>query len=384
MDNKVLIITSGSFPFGTARAIRLRAFAKMFQLIGYKVCVYSDDISGEYVGQNEAEYQELRLYSLGKKKIKIEKLSIPLEFLTRIKEIIKTESPKLIFSTCLYDRFPLIMHVHKRFSIPIVIDSNEWYDPSTFPGGRFSWHYISHSICWKFFYPRVNGVVAISRLLEKHYLPLVEHVIRIPTIVPEIQSNYASSIDNDGSIKLLFAGSLARTKDSIKPYFEALNFFEHSDIVQFEVCGVSQEEFKQHIGDALFYKYEKQVAIHGKVAQERIIEMYQKSDYGIFFRPDQRSSHAGFSTKLGEGMSAGTPFIINDTSDVSLYIHNGENGFIVHDEKDISDVYRKIINMSEEQKKEMRNAARNTASTVFFYATYVEEFKEFINCVVGE
>ena len=383
MEKTVLIISTGSFPYGPPRAIRLRAFMQIFEAIGWRVCVYSDDITGKDVGKEKTKFGNSTLYSLGSQKVKLEKINIPFEFKKKLSEIVQLENPRLIFSVCAYDRFSIITRCCKKYKIPLIIDSNEWYDPSTFRWGRLSWHYICHCICWRWFYPKANGAVVISRLLEKHYKNLIANVIRIPTIVPELDDDYTIALNEDGKIRLLFAGSLARTKDSIKPYFEALNYLKkHKDCIQFEICGVSKNELEMHLGKQLYEKYKKQVHVYGRIPQEKIKEMYLRCNYGIFFRPDQRSSHAGFSTKLGEGMSTGTPFIINDTSDISLYIKSGKNGFIVKDRKDIAIVYEKLINMSMEEQQEMRFCARKTAETDFYYVSYIEAFKEFLEKIV--
>ena len=83
-------------------------------------------------------------------------------------------------------------------------------------------------------------------------------------------------------------------------------------------------------------------------------------------------------------MSTGTPFIVNDTSDISLYIHNGENGFIVNDVKEIATVLDEILIMNTAQREAIRENARMTAMTSFYYEPYKEEFTSFIDCVIKE
>lgn len=383
---KVLIIMSGVYPFGSPMALRIRAFACLFKSCGWDTVVYSDQITSGDTNASESTYESTKIYSLGKKLTRMNKLTLPLAFDRRLREIIARESPNLIFSNCLYNRFSKIRKIANDNKLPLIIQSTEWYDPSTFKRGRFSHHYIMHSYCWKHQYIYANGAVVISSLLKKHYDKYISNTIRIPTIVDEIESKYRIQVSTDSTmIKLLFAGSLARTKDSIKQYFQALEFMtEDYKRIQFEICGVSESEIKEHLGENIFSKYASQINNYGRIPQDKIADMYISCDYGIFFRPDQRSSHAGFSTKLGEGMSTGTPFIVNDTSDIAMYINNGENGFIVNDVNEIARTLDEVLKMNVAQREKMREKARMTAMTSFYYETYEKEFTLFLDRVTEE
>ena len=383
---KVLIITSGGYPFGSPMALRIRAFVCLFKSCGWDTVVYSDQITSGDTNVSEATFTYTKLYSLGKKLTRIGKFTLPQVFDGRLREIIARESPDLIFSNCIYDRFPRIRRIAQENKLPLVIQSCEWYDPSTFKRGRLSHHYIMHSYCWKYQYIHADGAVVISNLLKKHYDKCLPNTIRIPTIVDEIESKYRVQVDTESTtIKLLFAGSLARTKDSIKQYFEALELMtENYRRIKFEICGVSDDELRMHLGEQLYFKYDSQVNNHGRIPQDEIADMYMSCDYGIFFRPDQRSSHAGFSTKLGEGMSTGTPFIVNNTSDIAMYINNGENGFIVNDVKEIAETLDEVLRMNVERREAIREKARITAMTSFYYETYKEEFVAFLEKVTKE
>lgn len=380
---KVLIIAAGSYPFGSPMALRLRAFTKLFRKINFEVIVLCDKVSNEVsLDENKSQFDNIKIYSLDGKK---NKLNIKKKFKIQLDNVIKEEKPDVIFSNCINARYSIIKKLAEIYRIPIIINSVEWYDPSTFKFGRFSNHYISFMYCWNFLYPKANGCVAISKTIENHYKKYMDNVIRIPTIVDDKNIEYRTTIEKScDTIKLLFAGSLARTKDSIKEFFFALDFLDENqkNKIQFEICGLSVDELKKHIGNDIYNKYKKQINIYGKIPQSKIADMYLNSDYGIFLRPHQRSSDAGFSTKLGEGMILGTPFIINNTSDIQLYIKDKKNGFII--EKDISkiaDLFKYILNLNNEERVEIRKNARETAEKYFYYGEYIDEFQKFINNV---
>lgn len=340
---------SGNFPFGSPYALRINSLISALKELTTEVIVLCDHISSE-CNINESYgfylYNDEKIYCLNQNYSGVEKITkLPKAYAEKLNLVIEIENPDIIISSSMYDRFSYIVKIADMRSIPIILESCEWYNPSTFKYGKLSHHYIMFSYCWKYKFPKVDGVITISRLLENHYKKYVNNVIRIPTIldVKLIDPKLDSSLN--GKIRLLFAGTCARTKDSIKPYFEAFDLLgEKIEKLEVCICGVELPLLKDHLGFELYNRYKDNIICKGRVSQTTIAEEYKNSQFGIFMRPLQRSSNAGFSTKLGEGMSLGTPFIVNDTSDINLYIRNGENGFIVDsDPHKIAVVFNQIF-----------------------------------------
>ena len=79
-------------------------------------------------------------------------------------------------------------------------------------------------------------------------------------------------------------------------------------------------------------------------------------------------------------MSVGTPVITNNTGDISMYLHNGKNGFIVYEnsEEAIFKIFDKAVNMNSNELMEMRKQARYTAINSFSYEKYKDGLLELI------
>ena len=120
--------------------------------------------------------------------------------------------------------------------------------------------------------------------------------------------------------------------------------------------------------------------IFGRIPQEQVEEKLRNADFSIFSRPIRQSSNAGFPTKLAESMSVGTPVITNNTGDISLYLHNGNNGFIANgnSKESLLEIFYKITNMNSDDLMEMRKQARNTAESSFSYEKYKNGLIELI------
>ena len=385
---KVLVMLSRTFPYGSPQALRTRSFIKMIRQWPAEVVVLCDEVQDNvHDYTTEVEFDGYQIFGVPGKCYGLKRISGVITYLRILKELLRCEKPDLVFYLAGYDRFSFVEKIVHKHRVPILLSSCEWYDPSTFRYGNWDKGYLLFQYNWKYGYPKADGVVAISRLLEQFYLDLGLPTIRIPTIIDMDTAPYSFEPPSDcGSLRLLFAGSFARTKDSIRPFFEALSHMgDQGKNIVFDICGADEGQVCEHLGEELFVRYKTQMKIRGRVPQSMINSIYMENDFGIFIRPDQRSSNAGFSTKIGEGMSVGTPFIINDTSDISLYIENGKNGFIVENESaQIAQVLLYALEMSCDERKKMREEARKAAYMYFNTDTYMEDFKRFSMQIIKE
>lgn len=375
--SRILIVTESNFPTGSAYSLRIHSISRIFRALQMEVAV---------VCQNQTEDSEdgVKIYPVGVHNSKIQKLKLPFDMVLKTKAVIKSFKPDFILSSSIYDCFAGILKLARSNNIPIILESCECYDPSTFHGGKGSPHYILFRYCWKHVFCHVDGVIAISCFLQKHYLQYVSDAVRIPTILDTASVEYEIECTSDQTLSLLFAGTFARTKDSVKPYFEAMEKMgTERNRIRFTICGESADALKDHIGEALYQKYQGQIQCLGKVPQEQINRLYREHDFGIFFRPQQTSSYAGFSTKLGEGMSAGTPFLINITGDIPLYIQDKYNGLLVKKDTvdEVKETLEYALKMSKEEKSRMRLNARNTAEQDFNALTYTEDIHKMLESI---
>lgn len=66
----------------------------------------------------------------------------------------------------------------------------------------------------------------------------------------------------------------------------------------------------------------------GRIPHPEALALLRSADFSLFFRKPNRVSHTGFATKYVEAASLGIPVISNATSDLPLYLRDGENGFM--------------------------------------------------------
>jgi len=128
-------------------------------------------------------------------------------------------------------------------------------------------------------------------------------------------------------------------------------------------------------------KYKDSIICHGRIPYEQVKEKIAEADFTVLLRPQMRYANAGFPTKVGESMACGTPVICNVTSDLGRYVEDGVNGIICENEtkEACAEALKKALALSNEQIKQMRENAVNTARESFDYNAYINRVGDFLN-----
>lgn len=373
----ILMIRMEKFPYGSAPAFRASIMAKLMLSSGHKVIVLARGINcvkGEF---NFNGQQELKLVDVEKYNNSYKKAIASIIAANRIDLVLRP--------TSIHNYIDIYLGISK-YDLPCVMDAVEWYDPTNWRLQYFDPRYYLFQFMWHDVFTKVDGIIAISRMIDEHYKKKIGNVVRIPTITDCVNTDYRTKINAD-EIHFIFAGSLDKGKDNILHFIEALDRAEPiENKLFFDIYGPGIEEVQKHLGKNSFLleKYPKNINVHGKTDQKIVCKKCMESDFSVFFRKNRRSANAGFPTKLGECMTMGTPAITNNTGDISLVINSGVNGFMLSEDSanEIYCILRQIINMSKEQRETMRMYARKTAESFFDYRNYINEIKKVLELAV--
>ena len=108
----------------------------------------------------------------------------------------------------------------------------------------------------------------------------------------------------------------------------------------------------------------------------------QKADYTLLLRDASlRYAKAGFPTKIVESLSCGTPPVCNLSSDLSLYLKDGENAVLAenHSPEAFCVALRTVLSFSSDERNSMRLSARKTAREQFDYKIFAESLKQLLD-----
>ncbi len=379
---KMLVLFGGTFPYGFANSSRVLNYCRLFSSLGYDVHVIA-------IRSKESNYDinsEYRLETFSfqtvtrKKPSSLQSYTGCKEFIRSIKEYLNYHKVDAIFLDSFEPYFRRTIGFLKRTGAPIYIDQCEWMDVSSYRLRYIDWRYIRRNWLINNGYKKVDGVVSISRLLNQHFCDLGVRTVRVPTILDVENASYSETVANK-KIRIVYSGNPSHSKEYLKPMIQLLadneTFREH---FCFEICGPSETKVIANIGGdrSLLDKAGDSVVIRGMVPQEKMAEILQNAWFQLFIRPNRRSSNAGFPTKLGESMMNGTPVITNDTGDISLYLRDGVNGFLLENNSidALRNTLERVLTLSGDEYKQMRVSARRTAENSFDYRRYNSQMSD--------
>lgn len=384
---KVLYISRSIFPYGAAYASRVMHFAKMLHHMGHTVHIITDYTLDEEAKDGKVIDMEFCTYQALFRDFGIKsRMQINKKRYECVKKYLDTTGADYIITSSFPFDYKKMKNLMQDRKIPYALELCEWYDPSIYKFGKADIRYWINQKTLGKKYVKENKIIAISRYLQNYYEKCGVSCIRIPTILDLEELGYREDTSNE-KIKIMYAGNPGKSKELLKQIFEAIADLKQEDEhlcekLCFDIYGVNEEQVVYNIENdrTLLESVRDCIQIQGKVKQEIMNSVYQEHDYSIFMRPHRRSSEAGFPTKLAESLAAGTPVLVNQTGDISCYIENGENGYLVeNDREEIKKLFRELISMEKSRYTKMRKNARKTAECSFDYRVYEKEMDKFIN-----
>lgn len=394
----IIYTVATPFPFGQAYASRVRNLCHIFMALGHEVTVFTDYISDRRFmdGKCTARFCGIDIRALAPVSVSersiwnqlCDKFTIDVRRKICLMEYLNKYKVDMAICSSASDRFIFTYRQLRKKEIPIILESCEWFGQERWPKGGKDYQYRRYMKCWDNYFTQVDGVIAISRLLKQHYSQYVQHVERVPAILSTEDIPYDFDLLNVRErIRLFFAGSISSGKDRLIDLIKALHSKRYLPI-ELDIYGPSYQDIMAQLGDSavLLNEIRNTVHIFGMVPQSDILKKIKQYDFGILLRPDRRSSHAGFPTKLAEYFAAGMPVLANDTGDVGLYVKDGYNGFIVENTAPqvIECLLERIVSLSLEEKMKMRDNARKTAEEYFDYRIYQEKIQSLFDSVIKE
>lgn len=383
---RLLFIVDAFFPYGVAISSRVRSFCSLFVSMGFNVHVIALNTYEQGIMPGQIKEFENYTYEIVSKKNRgtFSTFCGDVSLIRAVRHDLEIHSTNFILSTACFPYFSTLIKTAKKYNIPYYVEQCEWHDVSSYKFGRFDLRYIRANQLRNGGYKKANGIISISRLLDEHYKSIGVPSIRIPTILNVRGKSLPNRRENGERISLVYTGNPGLSKEFLCPVIECLARNDRlKKRIVFHIFGPKEKSVLDNIGgnESLLKAAGDSVIIHGKVPQDEIPGILLNADYQLFLRPNRKSSNAGFPTKLGESMAVGTPVIANDTGDISLYLKDGINGFLLdrNTVDEVEMVFERLLSIDKNEYLKMRKCARETAENAFDYRSYMEEVKDFLN-----
>jgi glycosyltransferase involved in cell wall biosynthesis len=265
--------------------------------------------------------------------------------------------------------------------IAYISDITEWHDANEFPGNRFAPPAWINDLNMYITQKKVKNKIIISTYLDEFYKN--SNNIILP---PLIDSNDVKWRDlkpvlpSFDGIRVIYAGTPAK-KDLLETMLEGfISCLKKGLKLQFIVVGVSKDDISHYKNINDVFSYPENIILCGRVKQTEVPSYYNVSDFSIIIRESSRKNMAGFPTKLAETMMAGRPVILNYTSDISRFVQNGYNGFVMPNwsSNELEIVLSNIVTIERKEIEKLKSNALKSAYKNFNYLSYIEEMKDFI------
>lgn len=333
----------------------------------YRVCGFEYQISNDLpVGGSAKERIMTKLFR-GRRSIKM---------------LEKMPKPDLIIIYNAINSFSKLMikYCHKN-KIKLANDINEWFDNKELHLFDMLPNYINMTHTQN----KIKNKIVISKFLDNYYSNS-NNLLMPPLCDPE-DPKWAKNVEDKrissfNGYTLIYAGNPAR-KDCVNSVINAVNTLANiGQPIRFLILGVTRDAYiKKNRKVLMSTSLHKNVVFLGRVSQDLIPAYYKQADFMVLLRKPNRKSMAGFPTKFAESMTAGIPAITNATSDLSKYVINGKNGFLVNGYDYDSILYtltHSVLTLSKSDIQAMKNFVK-LSNGDFNWHNQVEKFKIFID-----
>lgn len=233
-----------------------------------------------------------------------------------------------------------------------------------------------------------DKVIAVSKMIENFYRKEGRKIIVIPPLFDKKEFNFKHS-EPKAITRFIYAGTpFVQTKGKINPkgMKDRLDkiidwFVELSNRgvdYSLAIVGISKDNYVVAVPrhkDCLANN--PKIHFFGKLKHIQTLELVADSDFSINYRDENEMTKAGFSTKIVESISLGTPVVTNDASDIARYLLRDSQWFELKDDssKNIELIW-KLAKISQLERKDLKE--RCLSNVAFCMDTYLNQLKEFL------
>ncbi len=262
-------------------------------------------------------------------------------------------------------------------NIKLIADCTEWYQATGSIGFRII-KSLDTFFRMRWLHNRIDGVIAISRLLFEYYESKKQIVILLPPLVDKENSKWQSENYELNEVRqFIYAGSPgAGNKDKLDVILQALSEVKNKNF-HLNIIGISKKQYSDNFG-TVPSNIVNDITFKGRLSHLDTINDIKKADFFIFLRVDNLVTKAGFPTKFVEAISCGTPVLTNGSSNIKDFLIEGKNGYFLDLDnfETLKNTLQEVITYSNDKVLAMKKMCKEYE--LFDYKNYLDEFNNFI------
>ena len=345
MSEKTILYVGGfRLPDRNSSAIRVLGIARMLNDLGYDTKV------GGKIDKEITTYSDVEFWSIehiGARKFNQGTQIDPI--LNKVEEVGKDKIKAIIAYNYAPLAFYKLYKYCKKEGITLIPDITEWY---LIDGGLTLDSLVRVLLTnWRIaiISPRCKNIIYAVHYMANRFNK--NHSLVLPVVSNDKHGGLEPKILSElEPIEFVYAGypGINYSKEKVDWCIKAFGrLAEEFDNFKYHIIGENKETLTSY--DPSLEKYfaaaQDKILVHGWLPNDEAMGIIKKSTFVLFVRPNNRVSRVGFPGKVKEAFDLGIPIITNDTSDLSKYIHHGENGYILSgfDEKAVYNQLKAVL-----------------------------------------
>ncbi|QOC92743.1 glycosyltransferase [Micromonospora craniellae] len=266
---------------------------------------------------------------------------------------------------------------------PVVVDASERHDRHQFARGWLTPYFVRHR--WSTFLATrlVHRATAVTGALADHLTGYGLDVLVVPPQVDCDEFRPPRTPSLADGLRLLYAGTPGR-KDMLDVIVRGISRLAPADQrrVSLTIAGVTREQAatRSDLDPALLDAVRAEVTFLGRVPRDSVLALLGGAHFSVLVRPTGGYAAHGFPSKVPESLAAGCPVLLNHTSDLAAYVHDGAEGLVL-DGNGPDDVRRGIeraLRLRDEEWVAMSRAALSRARESFDHRAWQARVTAFL------
>jgi len=375
------------FPDKNAAAIRVIENSKILEQIGFEVIFIGIDRDIQYKSLNKIIKADsvlgFKTYKKPYPKSIIQMLYYYTsgKWISKIKRIVEISK---VYAIIAYN-FPAIpLYKLKKYTdknnMHLIADCTEWYGSTKNPIVV-----LDTFLRMRFVHKKIKNIICVSNFIEEYYKNKKCNTVNIPTlspilkfIKPELKNKYFtfSYVGDPGK---------GKKKDRLDYLIRALFILKKAKYkFKLNIVGIDKSNLITIYADLknMIHLMSEDIVFCGRLPRNESLIILLKSDFSIFFRKPSRLTMAGFPTKLGESFSLGIPVITNSFSNISDFLVNKYNGYIIND-CSVDSIVKVLIKAINTEKVSLEKMKQNLIdSNPLAPSLFIDSFDKFIKSLV--
>ncbi|MBW7889874.1 MAG: glycosyltransferase family 4 protein [Chitinophagaceae bacterium] len=337
---RLIVISSGSFPYGGASTNRLLSYLKPLVKMGVETDVfllYKSKDQSPLSSLEEGEYESIKYKYVCFRKNRTSFFKFVLFFrsIFKVRAIVTEDIKKhseyrnTTFLILIEDAFLLFMFTRlaRKYKFKIFHEKNEFpfiNQQSLFQRIRLQLYYSQLK--------KLDGIFTITQALKLFFEKYIEadKIMHIPMTVEPERFEIRKAETEYGEY-IAYCGWMYGDKDGVPILMKAFDLFaQKNKNVNLVLIGDTSDREKFSLIESTYLNLvnKDRVFFTGKVERDQMPRLLVNAAVLALARPDNIQAKGGFPTKLGEYLATGNPVVVTGVGEIPDYLRHLDNAYI--------------------------------------------------------